>query len=147
MSGGVHGMPFKPQAAATEFILEQQGWTNSEVVLVGNSDIDMKTASTGQLMFLNATWHGTANRYGFQFASPLDVARFIDCMCLVSMTGLGDRRRAVACTPWPPSPPSRPSISRRTHIRPAPGQRRNMAQAIRPFGAACGVGLLLRPCR
>ena len=80
--GGVDGMPFKPQAAATEFILEQQGWTNSEVVFVGNSDIDMKTASTGQLMFLNATWHGTANRYGFQFASPLDVARFIDCMCL-----------------------------------------------------------------
>ena len=84
--GGVDGMPFKPKAAATAFILKQQGWTNREVVLIGNSDIDMKTASTGQLMFLNATWHGTANAYGFQFASPLDVARFIDCVCL----GLND---------------------------------------------------------
>jgi hypothetical protein len=84
--GGVGGMPYEPQAAPTAFILAQQGWTIREVVLIGNSDIDMKTASTGQLMFLNATWHGTANPYGFQFASPLDIARFIDCACL----GLND---------------------------------------------------------
>jgi hypothetical protein len=80
--GGVDKMPYKPRAAATAFILEQQGWTNREAVFVGNSEIDMRTASTGQLMFLNATWHGVANPYGFQFASPLDIARFIDCLCL-----------------------------------------------------------------
>ncbi len=84
--GGIDGMPYKPKAAATDFILHQQGWNRREVVFIGNSDIDMKTASTGQLMFLNATWHGTANPYGFQFDSPLDIARFLDCLCL----GLND---------------------------------------------------------
>lgn len=81
-TGGVDGMPYKPQAAATDFILQKQGWNRREVVFIGNSDIDMKTASTGRLMFLNATWHGTANPYGFQFSSPLDIARFLDCLCL-----------------------------------------------------------------
>ncbi len=80
--GGADGMPYKPKAAATAFILSDRGWTNREVVFVGNSDIDMKTASTGQLMFLNATWHGLVSPYGFQFDSPLDVARFVDCLCL-----------------------------------------------------------------
>lgn len=83
---GVDAMPFKPKAAATEFILRHKGWSKREVVFIGNSEIDMKTASTGQLMFLNATWHGIANPYGFQFASALDIARFIDCLCL----GLND---------------------------------------------------------
>jgi hypothetical protein len=55
-------------------------------VFIGNSDIDMRTANTGQLMFLNATWHGVSNPYGFQFSSPMDIARFIDCHCL----GLSD---------------------------------------------------------
>lgn len=80
--GGTDGMPYKPKAAATDFILEKQGWNRREVVFIGNSDIDMRTASTGQLMFLNAIWHGTANPYGFQFFSPLDIARFLDCLCL-----------------------------------------------------------------
>ncbi len=84
--GGIDGMPYKPQAAATDFILQKQGWNRREVVFIGNSDIDMKTASTGRLMFLNATWHGKANPYGFQFSSPLDIARFLDCLCL----GLND---------------------------------------------------------
>ena len=89
--GGVNGMPYKPRAAATAFVLARQGWTNREVVLIGNSDIDMKTASTGQLMFLNATWHGIANPYGFQFASPLDIARFVDCVCLGLNTARSSR--------------------------------------------------------
>lgn len=84
--GGIDGMPYKPKAAATDYILRKQGWSPREVVYIGNSDIDMKTASTGQIMFLNATWHGTTNPYGFQFESPLDIARFIDCLCL----GLND---------------------------------------------------------
>lgn len=83
--GGVDGMPYKPQAAATAFVLEAKGWGSREAVFVGNSEIDMRTASTGKLMFLNATWHGAATPYGFQFSSPLDVARFVDCLCL----GLG----------------------------------------------------------
>src|SRR5690606_22145682 len=89
--GGVDGMPYKPKAAATAFILQSHGWNNREVVLIGNSEIDMRTASTGNVMFLNATWHGVANPYGFQFSSPLDIARFIDCHCL----GLDSWFRAI----------------------------------------------------
>lgn len=79
-------MPFKPTAAAMEYVLREKGWQRHEAVFVGNSEIDMRTASNGGLMFLNATWHGVANPYGFQFTSPLDIARFIDCLCL----GLND---------------------------------------------------------
>lgn len=75
-------MPFKPQAGAMATVLAAQGWTNREAIFVGNSDNDMKTASNGRLMFLNAIWHGDASPYGFRFSSPLDVARFVDCICL-----------------------------------------------------------------
>ncbi len=84
--GGQAGMPYKPLAAATTYILQKHGWSNREVVFVGNSENDMKTASNGKLMFLNATWRGDASPYGFRFASPMDIARFIDCLCL----GLND---------------------------------------------------------
>lgn len=84
--GGENGMPFKPKAHATRHILADKGWSKREVLYVGNTEADMRTAANGQLMFLNAMWHGAASTYGFQFASPLDVARYIDCLCL----GLAD---------------------------------------------------------
>lgn len=84
-------MPFKPQAGAMATVLQKHGWSNREAIFVGNTTIDMKTASTGSIMFLNATWHGEATQYGFQFTSPLDVARFVDCICL----GLDDWYWAV----------------------------------------------------
>ncbi len=80
--GGQEGMPYKPRADATAFILASKGWTAREVLYVGNTQDDMKTAANGRLMFLNAMWHGVASPYGFQFDSALDVARFIDCLCL-----------------------------------------------------------------
>jgi hypothetical protein len=42
----------------------------------------MKTARNGGVLFLNAIWHGEATPYGYQFDSPKDVARFVDCLCL-----------------------------------------------------------------
>jgi hypothetical protein len=84
--GGEAGMPYKPLAAATSHILENKGWSQREVIYVGNTQDDMRTAANGRLMFLNAMWHGVASPYGFQFDSPLDVARFVDCLCL----GLND---------------------------------------------------------
>jgi hypothetical protein len=42
----------------------------------------MNTATNGGLMFVNAMWYNVASPYGFQFESPVDVARFIDCLCL-----------------------------------------------------------------
>lgn len=72
-------MPYKPQKAAMDYVLDQLGWDKNETVYVGNTDTDMKTARNGGLLFLNALWHGEANSYGFQFDSPKDIARFIDC--------------------------------------------------------------------
>lgn len=79
---GRDGMPFKPRADATAHILAAKGWTAREVLYVGNTTDDMKTAANGRLLFVNVMWHGIASPYGFQFDSPLDVARFVDCLCL-----------------------------------------------------------------
>jgi hypoxanthine phosphoribosyltransferase len=75
-------MPFKPLAAAMQTVLAKQGWKHTEAIFVGNNDDDMKTARNGGLLFLNAMWHGEASPYGYQFESPLDVARFVDCFCI-----------------------------------------------------------------
>jgi hypothetical protein len=75
-------MPFKPKAAAMEHVLAQQGWKPHEAIYVGNTEDDMLTARNGKLLFLNALWHGEANPYGYQFDSPRDIARFVDCFCL-----------------------------------------------------------------
>lgn len=80
--GGRAGMPYKPRAGAVAHILTDQGWTRREVLYVGNSDNDMKTARNGGVLFLNAVWHGEASPYGYRFESPRDIARFIDCLCL-----------------------------------------------------------------
>lgn len=75
-------MPNKPFAGAMQFVLQQKGWAKHEAVYVGNSEIDMRTARNGELLFLNALWHGQSSPYGFQFRSPVDIARFIDCFYL-----------------------------------------------------------------
>ncbi len=80
--GGQDGMPYKPRADSTAHILTAKGWQKNEVVYVGNTTDDMKTAANGGLLFINAMWHGVASPYGFQFESPRDVARFVDCLCL-----------------------------------------------------------------
>jgi hypothetical protein len=75
-------MDWKPRAGAVRAILTAQGWSNREVIYVGNTEDDMKTAVNGDVLFLNALWHGEANPYGYRFQSPKDVARFIECICL-----------------------------------------------------------------
>ena len=80
--GGQNGMPYKPRADSTAHILSEKGWQRNEVLYVGNTTDDMKTAANGGLMFVNVMWHGVASPYGFQFDSPRDVARFVDCICL-----------------------------------------------------------------
>lgn len=85
-TGGRDGMPYKPRADSTAHILAAKGWQKNEVLYVGNTTDDMKTAANGGLLFVNAMWHGVASPYGFQFESPRDVARFVDCLCL-GLTG------------------------------------------------------------
>lgn len=75
-------IPPKPRKAATEFILNKMGWESNEVVYLGSSDDDMKTATNGGLLFLRATWYSNNTDYGFEFGAPKEVARFIDTLCL-----------------------------------------------------------------
>lgn len=74
--------PCKPQAAATEYVLRAMKWDSAEVIYIGNTIDDMRTAVNGKILFLNATWYGKTVDYGFEFAAPKDVAKFVDIFCL-----------------------------------------------------------------
>jgi hypoxanthine phosphoribosyltransferase len=73
---------YKPKARAVEYVLEQMGWTNNEVIYVGSAKSDMLTAINGNVMFLNATWYGRSVEVGFEFTSPMEVGKYIDTFCL-----------------------------------------------------------------
>lgn len=75
-------VPSKPQKAVTEYVLRKMGWQCNEVVYLGSSDDDMRTAINGGLLFLRATWYSNNTDYGFEFSEPKEVARFIDTLCL-----------------------------------------------------------------
>ena len=75
-------IPGKPSKDSTEYILNKYNFDTSEVVYVGNTERDMRTAVNGNLLFLNANWFNKSIDYGFCFDSPLDIARFIDTFCL-----------------------------------------------------------------
>lgn len=79
--GGVH-MDYKQTASAMNTILADYGWVSHEVVYVGSTNDDMRAASNGGLLFLAAKWHGEHTDYGFEFSSPKDIGRFIDCCCI-----------------------------------------------------------------
>lgn len=81
-----NGMPAKQTAAGMKHVLDQFGWLPENAVYVGSTEEDMQAARNGRLLFLNAHWHNVGSPYGFEFTSPKDIARFVDCCCL----GLGD---------------------------------------------------------
>ncbi|CUH99180.1 HAD family hydrolase [Leisingera aquaemixtae] len=75
-------MAYKQYAAAMQHVLEDQGWQPQEVVYIGNTQDDIQAASNGGLLFLNAKWHEANSPFGFEFNSPKDIAKFVDCCCL-----------------------------------------------------------------
>ncbi len=79
---GGRDMPYKQYAAAMQHVLEDQGWAPQEVVYIGNTQEDIQAASNGGLLFLNAKWHEQNSPFGFEFDSPKDIAKFVDCCCL-----------------------------------------------------------------
>lgn len=79
---GGKDMPYKQYASAMQHVLEAQGWEPQEVVYIGNTQEDIQAASNGGLLFLNAKWHEENSPFGFEFDSPKDIAKFIDCCCL-----------------------------------------------------------------
>lgn len=74
-------MPPRPRAAFTEYILQKMGWTDTETVYIGSTENDMRTAVNGGLLFLRATWYADHLDYGFDFATPKDIARFLAVFC------------------------------------------------------------------
>ncbi|MBB1340035.1 phosphoribosyl transferase [Pseudoalteromonas sp. SR45-6] len=77
-----HKVPNKPQSAATEYVLKEMNWKSNEVVYIGSSINDMRTAVNGKILFLRATWYSNNLDYGFEFHEPKELARFIDTLCL-----------------------------------------------------------------
>lgn len=79
---GGEDMAYKQYAAAMQHVLDDQGWTPQEVVYIGNTQHDIQAASNGGLLLLNAKWHEANSPFGFEFDSPKDIAKFVDCCCL-----------------------------------------------------------------
>lgn len=79
---GGRDMAYKQYASAMQHVLQAQGWVPQEVVYVGNTHEDILAASNGGLLFLNAKWHEENSPFGFEFESPKDIAKFVDCCCL-----------------------------------------------------------------
>ncbi|WP_081964103.1 HAD family hydrolase [Hoeflea sp. BAL378] len=79
---GGKDMAYKQYASAMQHVLEAQGWSPQEVVYIGNTQEDTQAASNGGLLFLNAKWHEENSQFGFEFNSPKDIAKFVDCCCL-----------------------------------------------------------------
>lgn len=75
-------IPPKPRAAATQYVLDEMKWESNEVIYIGSSDDDMRTAVNGKILFLRATWYSNNTDYGFEFSEPKELARFIDTLCL-----------------------------------------------------------------
>lgn len=79
---GGKDIAYKQYKGAMQPILDKFGWVASEVFYVGNTHDDVKAASNGGFPLLNAKWHGDNSPYGFEFASPKEIASFVDCCCL-----------------------------------------------------------------
>jgi hypothetical protein len=74
-------MPPRPSTKFTEYVLEKTGWKDTETVYIGSTEIDMRTAVNGGLLFLRATWYANHIDYGFEFATPKEIACFLDVFC------------------------------------------------------------------
>lgn len=58
------------------------GATPIESIYIGSTDLDMRAARNSGILFLNAKWYADNSKYGFEFSSAYEIARFIDCCCL-----------------------------------------------------------------
>jgi len=71
-------VPFKPSRESISRVLELQNLSASEVVFVGMSERDFRTALQSKILFMNATWDRQETSYGFVFDSPQAIKRFIE---------------------------------------------------------------------
>jgi phosphoglycolate phosphatase-like HAD superfamily hydrolase len=73
---------YKQRAKAMQDLCGMLGLQKNEIVFVGNTDVDMQSAINGGVLLLNAQWYGKTMDYGFEFAEPKEIARFVDIFCL-----------------------------------------------------------------
>jgi hypothetical protein len=79
-------LPRKPKKDAIDHVLSKMGWDVNEAAYVGSTEDDMKTATNGEILFLNAQWFGQGTDYGIKFDAPRDIARFVDIFCLNNLS-------------------------------------------------------------
>jgi len=72
----------KEDRGAMAEIAARYGATPQETVYIGSTEQDMRAARNSGILFLNAKWYADNSKYGFEFSSALDMARFVDCCCL-----------------------------------------------------------------
>lgn len=77
-----NNMPSKQSGKALAYVANKLGVSKNEIIYVGRSDADLRAATNGQVLFLNATWYNPIHDYGFLFDTPKDIAKFIDIFCL-----------------------------------------------------------------
>lgn len=75
-------VPLKPQRECLTTLLAKERLQREEVVMVGTSMADFKTATNADVLFLNATWDRQEVAYGFTFGSPWEIRRFVDLFAL-----------------------------------------------------------------
>ena len=63
-------------------VAAKYGATPIESIYIGSTDLDMRAARNSGILFLNAKWYADNSKYGFEFSSAFEIARFIDCCCL-----------------------------------------------------------------
>lgn len=97
-------MPPKPTKEAIPALLEKLACVDNEVLFIGNTIGDMRTAVNGGVVFLNAIWFGEECNYGFKFTEPKEIAKFIDTFfCrkhLWSFTIESDELRYYSLAPY-----------------------------------------------
>lgn len=72
----------KEDGGAMASVAEVYGANPQETVYIGSTELDMRAARNSGILFLNAKWYSDNSKYGFEFSSAFDIARFIDCCCL-----------------------------------------------------------------
>ena len=76
-------VPYKSTKEAMDYILKKHNLTEpNEVIYIGNTEADMKTALHSRVLFLNVTWFKQEVEYGLFFEHPIKLFLFIKLFCL-----------------------------------------------------------------
>ena len=76
------GLPKKSTTAIVDHIKSKYGLASNEIVYIGNSEMDFRTAVNSKLLFINAKWHcENVKKYGISISDPIQLINFIKLFC------------------------------------------------------------------